>query len=148
MTMNRRDMFAAGVGLGIAALSLEALADDQKAADPRSALLDALSVCLAKAQLCAAHCQNQLASGARDFAHCNAAVNDLLVVTPATAALVARQSPNAKKMADTCAAVCKECSAACLEHKPHFAHGMHMECKACMDACDACAKACATFTAS
>jgi Cys-rich four helix bundle protein (predicted Tat secretion target) len=113
--------------------------------DPRTALLDALSTCVARSQLCAAHCQTQLASGAKEFARCAAAVDDMLAVAAATQSLVARRSSSAKKLAELCAAICKDCSAGCLEHKPHWTHGMHLECKACMEACDACAKACVAF---
>ena len=117
------------------------------APDTRQPLLDALAACIAKAYACQAHCASQLGAGNREFVRCNAAVADVLLVGEALRSLVSRGSVNAKKLADTCAAVCKECSAACLEHKAHFAHGMHLECKECMDACDACAKACAAFVA-
>ena len=150
--MNRRDILQTGIGLGVAMLAATASAEDSKhpspppGSDTRMALLDALSTCGAKAQLCAAHCQTQLASGAKEFGRCAAAVDDMLAVVAATQSLVARRSPSAKKLAELCAAVCKDCAAACLEHKAHWSHGMHVECKACMEACDACAKACTAFT--
>jgi Cys-rich four helix bundle protein (predicted Tat secretion target) len=147
--MNRREMLQAG--LGVAMLAATASADDSKppppGGDARLALLDALSTCAARSQLCDAHCQAQLASGAKEFARCAAAVADMLAVAAATESLVARRSTSARKLAELCAAVCRECSAACLEHKAHWTHGMHVECKACMEACDACAKACTAFAA-
>ena len=140
-------MFAAGVGLGIAALTWDARADKPVGKpDARGPLLDALRTCVAKGELCQAHCQLQLASGDKEFGHCMAAVTDMLEVCRATASLVARQSPHAREQVLACVAVCKECSAACAEHKAHFAHGMHMECKACMEACDAMVQAAAAFT--
>ena len=145
--MNRRELFGVGAAVGIAAFARDAGADDKKpASSPRTAMLDAIEACVAKGELCRAHCQTQLANGAKEFGHCNAAVTDMLEVCRATASLVARQSLSAKRMVDVCAAVCKECSAACLEHKAHFAHGMHLECKACMEACDASVKAAAAYT--
>jgi Cys-rich four helix bundle protein (predicted Tat secretion target) len=111
-------------------------------------LLQAIAACEAKAQACAAHCQVELGNGDAMFAHCAAAVSDMIVVASATYSLVVRHSPNAKKMAEMCVAACKECSAACAEHKAHWAHNMHLECKECMEACDACAKACVAFTAA
>jgi Cys-rich four helix bundle protein (predicted Tat secretion target) len=145
-------MLAAGAGTVLLALVDVARADDTKSPSGAptipAGLLDAIATCIAKSLACAAHCQAQLAAGNTSFTHCNQAVTDMIDVARATESLVARKSVTAKKMADTCAAACKECSAACLEHKAHFAHGMHMECKACMEACDACAKACAAFAAS
>lgn len=116
--------------------------------DPRIALFASLQECLAKARLCAAHCDQQLASGNKEFARCAAAVADTIDVGWATQGLVARKSASAKKLVELCSATCKACSAACLEHKAHWAHGMHVECKECMDACDACIKACAAFLAA
>lgn len=146
-------MLSTGLGLGIAAVATPAFGDDKKrppvaAPDARMALLDALTVCAGKGQQCSAHCQAQLAAGAKEFARCAAAVDDMLAVVAATHALVARKSASAKKLAELCAAVCKDCTAACLDHKAHWAHNMHVECKACMEACDACAKACIAFVAA
>ena len=145
--MNRRDMLATGIGLGVAALARNVDADDKKAGgDARGALLDALQGCVAKGEQCRAHCQMQLANGEKEFGHCMAAVTDMLEVCRATTSLVARQSPHMKEQLAACVAVCKECSAACQEHKMHFAHNMHLECKACMDACVTLVKAAAAFT--
>ncbi|HEU4730298.1 MAG TPA: hypothetical protein VFT22_20515 [Kofleriaceae bacterium] len=152
--MNRRDVLHASIGVGIAMIATTASADDSKrpappaGPDPRAALLEALSSCAAKGQLCDAHCQAQLAAGAKDFARCAAAVHDMLAVVTAMQSLVARRSASARKLAEVCASVCKECAAACLEHKAHWAHGMHTECKMCMEACDACTKACTAFASA
>jgi Cys-rich four helix bundle protein (predicted Tat secretion target) len=151
--MNRRDAIA---GLGMITLAGTALAQPKKAPEPkpapkvdaRAALLASLQTCLAKAAACEAHCAAQLATGNKEFARCAQTVADTLAVGWATQSVVSRKSPTAKKVVEAFAATCKDCSAACLEHKPHFAHGMHMECKECMDACDACIKACAAFLAA
>jgi hypothetical protein len=41
-----------------------------------------------------------------------------------------------EQLAATIAAA-KACSTACHEHESHWAMGMHLECKACAEACDA-----------
>jgi Cys-rich four helix bundle protein (predicted Tat secretion target) len=146
--MNRRDMITA-VGAGLAIAAVPAFAETpkpvEKKLDARGALLASLQACLVKAQACAAHCEAQLANGNKDFARCSRSVVDLLAIGWATQSVVSRKSVSAKKVVEAFAATCKECSAACLEHKPHFAHGMHLECKECMEACDACLKACEAF---
>ncbi|HUJ61309.1 MAG TPA: hypothetical protein VLX92_22550 [Kofleriaceae bacterium] len=137
------------VGVGLAATIGEVRADNPKpSTDARTAVLDALAVCLAKGALCVAHCQAELAGGHTELAKCSQAVLDMTAVANAAQSLIARQSPNAKRIADLCATTCKACSAACLEHKAHWAHGMHLECRACMEACDDCAKACAAYASS
>lgn len=157
--MNRRDAMVSGLGAGLA-LVIATNADAQpkkapapkppepKKPDARAALLASLATCLAKATLCDAHCAAQLATGNKEFARCASAVRDMLAVGQATESLVSRTSAMAKKLVELCAAACKECSAACLEHKAHWAHGMHIECKECMEACDACLKACTAFAAA
>jgi Cys-rich four helix bundle protein (predicted Tat secretion target) len=127
-------------------LATDALAQPHPApSDPKTTLLGTLADCVAKGTACNAHCQTELAQGAKDFVHCATAVMDMLALVLATQSLVSRQSVNAKKLVDVCAAACRECAAACLEHKAHWAHGMHLECKACMEACNACVTACASY---
>jgi len=157
--MNRRDLMVTGLGAGLAlAISDRAEAQPKKAPEPkkapakkpdaRAALLASLATCLAKTVACDAHCATQLANGDKTFARCAASVRDMIAVGQATESLVARASASAKKLVELCLAACKECSAACLEHKPHFDHGMHLECKECMEACDACTKACTAYLAA
>jgi Cys-rich four helix bundle protein (predicted Tat secretion target) len=152
---------AGGLGAGLAlALANRAEAQPKKAPEAKkpepkkpdakkgAAVLASLATCLAKATNCDAHCAMQLANGDKSFVRCAAAVRDMLAVGQATTSLVSRASVNAKKMVELCAAACRECSAACLEHKAHFSHGMHIECKECMEACDACVKACDAYLAA
>ena len=57
-------------------------------------------------------------------------------------------SYKAKAIADfleACAKVCDTCFKACKEHEAHFGHGMHLECKRCMEACAACRDACRSY---
>lgn len=156
--MNRRDLFstsAAGLGLLVAS---SALADGAKkpagptaaparasAADPRAELLAALADCLKAGEACIGHCARELAAGDKDMARCNVTTQAMVALCQALTRLAALDVPAAKKVAAVCAEVCKECELACAEHKAHFAHGMHLECQACMNACIACGKACQAF---
>ncbi|HEY1811789.1 MAG TPA: hypothetical protein VGG74_05500 [Kofleriaceae bacterium] len=147
--MNRRELIGAGIGLGAVTWAADALGQPHPASptDAKTTVLATLADCIAKGTVCNAHCQTELAQGAKDFVHCATAVMDMLAVVAATQSLISRQSVNAKKLAEVCAAACRECAAACLEHRAHWAHGMHLECKACMEACNACAPACAAYAA-
>ncbi len=159
--MNRRDVMGIGAGIVLATVAgasaqpkkpepkkPEPKKPEPKKPDARAALLASLTTCLAKATLCDAHCAVQLANGDKAFVRCAASVRDMLAVGQATESLVARASASAKKLVELCKAACAECSAACAEHKAHFAHGMHIECKECMEACDACLKACDAYLAA
>ncbi|HEY1547472.1 MAG TPA: hypothetical protein VGG28_06620 [Kofleriaceae bacterium] len=143
--MNRRELLGAGVGLGAVILTADAMAQSHPASDPKANLLAALADCIAKGVTCNAHCQTQLAQGNKDFVHCASSVADMLAIVSATQSLVSRQSPTSKKLVEVCAAACRDCSNACLEHKAHWAMGMHLECKACNDACLTCVTACGAF---
>jgi Cys-rich four helix bundle protein (predicted Tat secretion target) len=155
--MERRDFLHLGIGIGVGVGALVVGAEsaeaqpkkaDDKTAAARTALIAALQSCLAKAQACAAHCDAQLATGNKEFARCAASVADTLAVGWAALGMLSRKSVSSKKIVESCAAICKECSAACLEHKAHWSHGMHAECKECMESCDACIKACTAFLAA
>ena len=111
------------------------------------AFLKAASECIETGDLCAAHCARELADGNTEMGRCNVSTQSMIAVCQATMKLVALGSPQAKKMVELCAAACKECGDACAEHKPHFAHGMHLECKACMEACETMQKACKDYLA-
>jgi len=65
----------------------------------------------------------------------------------ATGALATMKSVYTEGMLDVCARACDDCQAACEEHKAHWAHGMHMECKACAEACAALSEAVASLKA-
>jgi Cys-rich four helix bundle protein (predicted Tat secretion target) len=156
--MNRRDMLIVGASAGLLAATHASLADTPKGdpkkppapgkPDPRQALLDALATCAAKSLACLAHCEAQFAAGNKEFARCGSAATDMIAIAPVVQNLVVRKSSVAKKAVELCVAACKDCAAACAEHKAHFAQGMHVECKECLEACEACDKACAAFLAA
>jgi len=150
MDLNRRD-FVAVVGAGLA-LAATAGADEPKkgvapkpAAPPSAKELEVArtaAACVAAGELCVAHCGRELATGNTAMASCNARVHDMLATCRAMVTLASSASPLSRAMAAVCADACKACAAACLEHKAHWAHGMHLECKACYETCLACEKSC------
>ncbi len=94
-----------------------------------------LHKCLEKGEACFQHCQEELSGGAREFARCSAAVGQMVVLCDATSRLAAMKASELGSVLDTCLRVCQNCKDACDEHKPHWQHGMHLECKACSEEC-------------
>ena len=123
--------------------SSSATPDSKKLTDVAKAAAD----CLRMGEACLAHCERELATGDNGMAKCSEKVHEMLAVTRAMLTLASMKSPRALEMASLCAEVCRNCADACAEHKEHFGHGMHLECKACMEACQACEKACNSLKA-
>lgn len=162
MNQERRDFFtkflAVGVGGAVsgalipnAFLSSVAMAakKEDKKSDKKSSpkqiraeAAAALAKCILDGEACVAHCAIEFEDGNKEMAKCNKSVHDMLAMTKAMLSLVSANSPLYKKVASICADACKTCIEACEEHKPHFAHGMHLECKACMESCIKCEKIC------
>lgn len=92
--------------------------------------------CALKGTICVQHCEDQLAKGDTEMAHCMAASRQMVVVCEMVAKLATMKSVRLAETLDVCASTCKACKEACEEHKAHFKHGMHMECKACAEHCD------------
>ena len=153
--MNRRNFMVTGVGLGMLAAG-PALADKKQSGaaakaqpqTPRDTLVATTSECVQKGALCSAHCAEELAKGNTSMAHCAESVEEMRSFVQAMLTLAARGSAMAKKLAPVCAEACKSCADACLEHKAHWEHGMHLVCKSCMEACLACEKACSAYVAA
>ncbi len=149
MNLSRRQ-FGVGTALGLLALSKLGRADDgkksvTKPAPPSVKELDVArtaAACIASGEACSAHCARELGAGNTTMASCNARVHDMLAACRAMLSLASAGSPLSKAMAAVCADACKACAEACLEHKAHWAHGMHLECKACYESCVACEKSC------
>lgn len=91
--------------------------------------------CDDKAAACEQHCSERLNAGETAFARCSTTVQQMQPVCVAAGKLAALKSVHLGAMLDACVAACKSCKEACEEHKAHWAHGMHMECKACAEAC-------------
>ena len=94
-----------------------------------------------------AHCAKELANGNTQMGKCNLSAHDMLALCGAMLSLASAESALAKRLAPVCADACKACSQACFEHQEHWAHGMHLACKACYESCLACEKACRALAA-
>lgn len=154
--MNRRNFLVQGAST-VAVSSMIgatlALADKKKekktTTRPRSGLnaeaLKKVAVtsldCEKTGEACVTMCMD-MGSDMPEFAECLRTVRDMLATVHAMHTLAHADSPSAKAQAAVCAETCRVCKEACAEHKKHFEHGMHLECKACMEACEACEKAC------
>lgn len=152
-----REFAGAGIGTLIAGglsntlgLNTAFAADElpkKKNKGPLAELIKTTSECIRTGEACVAHCQKELSEGHTSMARCNEKVHDMLALTRAMLSLASYDSALAAKLAPICAEACKSCADACGEHKEHFAHGMHLACKECMEACIACEKACRKLTA-
>lgn len=115
--------------------------------DAAAAFAKAVAHCIETGELCLAHCSTELADGNTEMAKCNVSVQSMMAVCQSALRLVVLGSAQAKKAVELCATVCKECAESCEEHKAHFAHGMHLACKACGEACRDMEKACKAYLA-
>lgn len=101
------------------------------------------SACSASADACVAHCQREIIAGhGKEFARCATTSLQMSAICTAVAKLAAYHAKAVGSFLDGCIAACKACEDACAEHKAHFAHGMHLECKECLEACKKCREAC------
>lgn len=153
--MDRRDVLVTGAGLGMLAISGRATAEKTSdapaksaAASARDAVVVSTADCAQKGAVCSAHCAQELGKGNTAMAHCAMAVEEMLAFVRTMLTLAARGFGMAKKLAPLCAEACRACADACLEHKEHWAHGMHLPCKACLESCLTCEKACTALAAS
>jgi Cys-rich four helix bundle protein (predicted Tat secretion target) len=103
---------------------------------PLQKFAEAASNCALKGDFCVEYCEEQLATGAIEFSSCLVASTQMTVVCGTVAKLAALKSVRLSETLDACAAACKACKEACEEHKPHWQHGMHLECKACFEHCE------------
>ncbi|MBM4368574.1 MAG: four-helix bundle copper-binding protein [Deltaproteobacteria bacterium] len=154
--MNRRNLLflapsllVAGGALAKAPKTTEAPPPAQPSApaDPRQALLASLASCETAAMACEAHCARELSAGNTEMKECASSVAQMLTLVRAARALLSRDASLAKATVAVCKDACDACAAACKAHEPHFAHGMHLECKACLEACLSCGQACGAYLA-
>jgi Cys-rich four helix bundle protein (predicted Tat secretion target) len=106
---------------------------------------ESLAHCIVVGQACVQMCTEELAQGKKEMAECLGTARDMVATCQATLSLVSSKSKLAKKLAAVCADACRACADACDKHKEHFAHGMHLVCKDCRDACVQCEKDCREF---
>jgi Cys-rich four helix bundle protein (predicted Tat secretion target) len=95
-----------------------------------------LSRCSLKGQICLHHCEDRLAKGEKEFGPCNTSVQQMVIICDATGKLASMNSVRVKEMLEACINSCQACKDACDEHKAHWAHGMHLDCKDCSEICD------------
>lgn len=140
--MNRRQWLNAASMAALAALAQSAGAAQEHhsqggAPASHAKLVAAASDCVAKGQVCLAHCIRLLSAGDDSMSDCAKSINQMLAICGALQNLAAQGAALIPAMARVAEQGCSECAEAC---KPHVRH--HAECKACHDACLACIEQC------
>lgn len=92
-------------------------------------LLNATNECLDKGRRCIAHCLVSFQEGDLELADCAAKAHEMQAICGAFSYLLAANSKYVKAYAGVCEQVCKDCETECMKHK------VHVECKACGEAC-------------
>ena len=113
-----------------------------------AAIGESTADCLKKGKACEAHCKKQIAAGDKDFEKCYSSVRAMMILCDATGKLAALKSTQIRGILDACIASLETCRDACLEHKEHFAHGMHLQCKECEESCEHCIDHCKDLKAA
>jgi Cys-rich four helix bundle protein (predicted Tat secretion target) len=162
---DRRDFLMKSVGVGVGAFAASKIASQISSAfvssasaadkgaekNPNSALNAKLaqvaSDCVRTGLACISHCQKELAAGNKTMAKCNTSTHEMVAISKAMLELSSFDSPRAMRLVPLFVDACKSCSDSCEEHKAHWSMGMHLECKACDEACIAAEKLCSTFNA-
>jgi Cys-rich four helix bundle protein (predicted Tat secretion target) len=116
--------------------------------DAYAEVAETSAACIRTGEGCVAHCNDELGRGNTAMANCNKRVHEMLAMVQTMLTLASSKSEFAKRHAANCADACKACAAACLEHKEHWGHGMHLPCKACYEACLACEASCRKLAAA
>jgi len=147
--MNRRELLQSAAALTVAAatISVSAAEDhnhhhDHGGGSKYLPLLNAASDCVAKGEVCIAHCLELLGEGNKSMAACAQSVNQMLALCGALRTLAAQQSTHTVSLAKVALAVCTDCEKECRKHENE-----HAECKACADSCAECISQCKAVTA-
>jgi len=142
--MERRELLLAASGLALAGVAAAGTAEQTGSHEMQhqhhvagSPLSASAIHCVHAAELCQAHCFDQLAKGNQTLAECARSVTGLEAVCHTLAVLAAQNSPYLPHYAAVAREVCKGCEDECRKHAEH------PPCKACADACAACAQECA-----
>jgi Cys-rich four helix bundle protein (predicted Tat secretion target) len=101
------------------------------------ALIDTASACIAKGEVCVAHCMDLIKGGDTAMVECMKTVSIMMPMTAALVRLAALDAKRLKELTAVCKDVCADCEAECKKHADK-----HAVCKACMDSCTACIKEC------
>lgn len=107
------------------------------------ALHEAAQGCIAKGDVCIAHCIALLASGDATMAGCLKTARDMHAVMHGLAAAAASGNRNLAALAKVALEFCKDCEAECRKHESH-----HASCKDCADACAKTIAACQKVAAT
>lgn len=144
--MDRRDVL-----LGLGAVTATAVAGGAFAQEPEHdhehmhhhagtanlALIAATSECVAKSEICSAHCRELLADGDKSLGPCSKTTNEVLALCTALRSLAAQNAPTLPRLASVALGACTRCEAECRKHEK-----VHQVCKDCAEACSACAAEC------
>ncbi|MGE5266857.1 MAG: four-helix bundle copper-binding protein [Deltaproteobacteria bacterium] len=100
-------------------------------------LIDTATACIAKGEVCVAHCIELMKGGDTAMADCMKSVSIMMPMCAALVRLAALDAKRLKELAAVCKDVCADCEAECKKHAEK-----HAVCKACMESCTACVKEC------
>jgi len=103
--------------------------DHSKHAAQLPDVLDATNNCVDKGQRCIAHCLVSFREGDTALAECAQKVHEMQAICGAFSYLLAANSEYIKTYAGICETACRDCEEECRKHD------MHIECKACAEAC-------------
>lgn len=142
--LSPKSVFAAGT----TAQSGAAIYTDADIEKKLAAVRESTADCLKKGKACADHCKKEISAGDQDFGKCYSSVRAMMILCDATGKLAALKSTQIRGVLDACISSLETCRDACLEHKEHFAHGMHLQCKACEESCEKCIDHCKDLKAS
>jgi Cys-rich four helix bundle protein (predicted Tat secretion target) len=101
------------------------------------AVIDTASACIAKGEICTAHCLDLIKGGDTAMVDCMKSVSIMMPMCAALMRLAALDAKRLKELAAVCKDVCADCEAECKKHADK-----HAVCKACMESCTACIKEC------
>ena len=108
---------------------------------------ESITQCMEKGQACVDHCKKELAAGNTEMEKCYATVQAMMTLCDATKKLAELKSVQVRNILGVCIGAVDDCRKACMEHQAHFAMGMHLECKACAEACSNCGDTCKSASA-
>jgi len=106
-------------------------------AAPHQVLVAAANECLAKSEICLAHCHQNLAEGDKSLGACAKSVNEMMALCGALGSIAAQNAPSLPKLSAVVLDACHRCEAECRKHQNE-----HAPCKDCAEACVACAAEC------
>ena len=138
--MNRRELLqtVGAVGaVGAPAAMLAQQSPHMHGAAAHQSLVAAASDCVAKGEICLAHCHQNLAQVDKSLGACAKSVSEMLALCGALGSIAAQDAPSLPKLSAVVLDACRRCESECRKHQNE-----HSQCKDCADACVACAAEC------